>query len=77
MLDDNFLGVDDRGEIDRLIPLKEVSEIPHKMLHMNFFDGKSKLSYAGDHEFAQFLFMFHVEQLRESAIQVNTFCNEN
>ena len=76
MLDDNFLRIDDRGKIDRLIPLDELSEIAHKLLRMDFSNGQPKFPYGTNCEFAQFLFMFHVEQLRESAYQVKTFSYE-
>ena len=73
MLDYNFLRIDDRSKIDRLIPLDEMSEVAHKLLHMDFSNGQPKFPYGGNREFAQFLFMFHVEQLRESADEVKTF----
>ena len=76
MLDDNFLRIDDCCEIDGFIPLNEMSEIAHKLLRMVFSDGQPKFPYGVDREFAQFLFMFHVEQLRESAGEVKTLWYE-
>ena len=76
MLDDDFLGIDDRREIDRLIPLNEMSEVAHELLCMDFPDCQPKFPYGTNREFAQFWFMFHVEQLRESADEVKTFWSE-
>ena len=76
MLDDDFLRIDDRREIDRLIPFNEMSEIAHELLGMAFLDSQTKFLYGTDRKFAQFWFMFHVEQLRESADEVKTFRNE-
>ena len=73
MLDDDFFRVNDRREVDRLIPLDEVSEIAHKLLCMDFIDRQAKFPRRADRELAQFLFMFHVEQLRESRDEVKTF----
>ena len=75
MLDDDFLGIDDRREIDRFIPFIEMSEIAHELLDMVFPDCQPKFLYGTNREFAQFWFMFHVEQLRESAEEVKTFLN--
>ena len=75
MLDDDFLGIDDRREIDRFIPFNEMSEIAHELLDMVFPDCQPKFLYGTNREFAQFWFMFHVEQLRESADEVKTFLN--
>jgi hypothetical protein len=47
-----------------------MSEVAHELLRMVFFDCQPKFPYGVDREFAQFLFMFHVEQLRESADEV-------
>ena len=76
MLDDDFLWIDDRREIDLFIPLNEVSEIAHELLGMAFSDSQPKFPYITNREFAQFLFMFHVEQLREPEDEVKTFRNE-
>ena len=76
MLDDDFLWIDDCCEIDGFIPLNDMSEIAHKLLRMVFSDGQPKFPYGVDREFAQFLFMFHVEQLRESADEVKTLWYE-
>ena len=76
MLDDDFPWIDDRCEIDRLIPFNEMSEIAHKLLRMDVCSGQPKLPYGSNREFTQFLFMFHVEQLRESADEVKTFWDE-
>lgn len=73
MLDDDFFGINDRREIDRLIPLNEMSEIAHKLFCMGFVDCQAKFPRRADREFAQFLFMFHVEQLRQSGDEVKTF----
>jgi hypothetical protein len=43
---------------------------------MVFSDGQPKFRYGVDREFAQFLFMFHVEQLRESSDEVKTLWYE-
>ena len=75
MLDDDFLGIDDRREIDRLIPFNEMSEVVHELLSMAFSDSQPKVPYGTNREFAQFWFMFHVEQLRESSDEVKTFRN--
>ena len=75
MLDDDFLGIDDRREIDRLIPLNQMSEITHELLGLAIHDRQPKFPYGTNCEFAQFWFMFHVEQLRESADEVKTFLN--
>ena len=75
MLDDDFLGINDRREIDRLIPLNEMSEIAHELLSMAFLESQLKFLYGTNREFAQFWFMFYVEQLRESADEVKTFRN--
>ena len=75
MLDDDFLGINDRREIDRLIPLNEMSEIAHELLSMAFPDSQPKFPYGTNCKFAQLWFMFHVEQLRESADEVKTFRN--
>ena len=75
MLDDNFLGIIDRREINRFIPLNEMGEVAHELLRMAFPDSQSKFPYRTNHEFAQFWFMFHVEQLRESTYEVKTFRN--
>ena len=40
MLDDDFLRIDDRREIDRLIPLNQVSEIPHELLSLAISDSQ-------------------------------------
>jgi hypothetical protein len=76
MLDDDFLWIDDCCEVDGLIPFNEMSEIAHKLLRMVFSDGQSKFRHGVDREFAQFLFMFHVEQLRESADEVKALWYE-
>ena len=76
MLDDDFLWIDDCCEIDGFIPLNEMSEVAHKLLRMAFSDCQPKFPYRVDREFAQFLFMFHVEQLRESADEVKTLWYE-
>ena len=76
MPDDDFLGIYDRREIDRLIPLNEMSEVAHELFRMDFPYCQPKFSYGINREFAQFWFMFHVEQLRESADEVKTFRNE-
>ena len=73
MLDDDFLGIDDRREIDRFIPLNQMREIAHELLSLVLPDGQSKIPCGTNHEFAQFTLMFHVEQLRESADEVKTF----
>jgi hypothetical protein len=52
-----------------------MSEIAHELLGMAFPDSQPKFPYGTNREFAQFLFMFHVEQLRESADEVKTFQN--
>ena len=75
MLDDDFLGIDDCREIDRLIPLNQMSEIAHELLSLSIHDRQPKFPYGANCEFAQFWFMFHVEQLRESADEVKTFWN--
>jgi hypothetical protein len=38
MFDDDFIGVSDRREIDRLIPLNEMSEVAHELRCMDFLD---------------------------------------
>ena len=38
MLDDYFFRIDDRREIDRLIPLKEMNKIAYELLCMDFPD---------------------------------------
>jgi hypothetical protein len=43
---------------------------------MVFSDGQPKFRSGVDREFAQFLFMFHVEQLRESSDEVKTLWYE-
>jgi hypothetical protein len=43
---------------------------------MDLYNGQPKLPYGTNREFTQFLFMFHVEQLRESAGEVKTFWDE-
>ena len=58
-----------------LIPLNEMSEIAHELLGLVFPDCQPKFLYGTNREFAQFWFMFHVEQLRESADEVKTFLN--
>ena len=73
MFDDDFLGIDDCREVDRLIPLSEMSEIAHELLGLTISDSQLKFPYGTNCEFAQFCFMFHVEQLRESADEVKTF----
>ncbi len=73
MFDDYFFRIDNRREIDRLIPLNEMSKIAHELIRMDFRDCQPKFLYGANREFAQFLFMFHVEQLRESADEVKTF----
>jgi len=45
MLDDDFPRISDRREIDRLIPLNEMSQIVHKLLGMAVFDGQPKFLY--------------------------------
>jgi hypothetical protein len=75
VFDDDFIGIDDRREIDRFIPFNEMSEIAHELLDMVFPDCQPKFLYGTNHEFAQFWFMFHVEHLRESADEVKTFLN--
>ena len=76
MLDDDFLGINDRRKIDRLIPHNEMSEVAHELFRMDFPDCQPKFLYRTNREFAQFLFMFHVEQLREPEDEVKTFRNE-
>ena len=73
MFDDYFFRIDDRREVDRLIPLNEMRKIAHEMIRMNFLDCEPKFLYGTNREFAQFMFMFHVEQLRESVDEVKTF----
>ncbi len=73
MLDDDFLGIDDRREIDRLVPLNEVRKVAHELLSLVLPDGQSNIHRRTNHEFVQFSLMFHVEQLRESADEVKTF----
>ena len=75
MLDDDFLGINDRREIDRLIPLNEMSEIAHELFSLAFPESQPKFPYGTNREFAQFWFMFHVEQLLESPDEVKTFRN--
>ena len=45
MLDDDFFGINDRREIDPLIPLNEMSEVTHELLRMAFPDSQSKFPY--------------------------------
>jgi hypothetical protein len=52
-----------------------VSEIAHELLGLVISDSQPKFPYGVNREFAQFWFMFHVEQLRESADEVKTFQN--
>ena len=65
MLDDDFLGIEDRREIDCLIPLNEMSQVAYELLRMDLLYCQSEFPYGTNREFAQFRFMFHVEQLRE------------
>ena len=76
MLDDYFFRLDDPREIDDFIPLKEMSEIAHELFDMAVRDYQPKLACSANREFAQFRFMFHVEQLRESADEVKAFWNQ-
>ena len=76
MLDDDFFGINNRREIDRLIPFNEVSEIVYEMLCMDFLICQPKFPCRANREFSQFLFMFHVEQLREPADEVKPFWNK-
>ena len=76
MLDDDFLGIDNRREIDPLIPFNEISEIVYELLCMDLLDCQPKSPCRANREFSQFLLMFHVEQLRESADEVKTFWSE-
>ena len=45
MFDDYFFRVDDRREIDRLIPLNEMSKIAHELIRMGFRDCQPKFLY--------------------------------
>jgi len=45
MLDDDFLGFDNRREIDRLIPLNEMSEVADELFHVGFPDSQPELRY--------------------------------
>ena len=76
MLDDDFLRIDDRREIDCLIPFNEMSEIANEIICMDSADCQPKFSCRVNREFVQFQFMFHVERLRESADEVKIFRNE-
>jgi len=73
VFDDDFLGIDDCREIDRLVPLNEVRKVAHELLSLALPDGQSNLHRGTNHEFLQFWLMFHVEQLRESTDEVKTF----
>ena len=73
MFNDDFLGIDNGGEINGLVPLNEMRKIAHEFFGMILLDSQPKLPYRANREFAQFLFMFHVEQLRESTAEVKTF----
>jgi hypothetical protein len=52
-----------------------MGEIVHELFGMAFSDRQSKFPYSTNREFSEFLFMFHVEQLRESDNEVKTFRN--
>ena len=73
MLDDDFLGIGDRREIDRLVPLNDLRKVAHELFSLVLPDGQSYIHRGTNHEFVQFPPMFHVEQLRESANEVKTF----
>ena len=75
MLGNYFFRVDDRREIYCLIPRNEMSKIANKLLSVTFADCQPKFQCRVNHELAQFMFMFHVEQLRESEGEVKTFWN--
>ncbi len=75
MLGNYFFRIGDRCEIYCLIPRNEMSEITSKLLCVTFADCQSKFLCRANHELAQFMFMFHVEQLRESDGEVKTFWN--
>ena len=51
MLDDDFLGIDDRSEIDLLIPLSQMSEIAHELLGLTIHDSQPKFPYGASSEF--------------------------
>lgn len=50
-----------------------MSEIDHELFGMALPDSQPKFLYGINREFEHFLFMFHVEQLRESTAEVKTF----
>ena len=58
-----------------LFHVNEMSKIANELLGVAFADCQPKFLCRANHEFAQFMFMFHVEQLRESEGEVKTFRN--
>ena len=51
MLDDDFLGIDNRREIDLFIPLSQMSEIAHELLGLAIHDSQPKFPYGASREF--------------------------
>jgi hypothetical protein len=54
-----------------------MSKIAHELLSLAIPDSQPNFLYGTNRELAQFLFMFHVEQLRDSADEVKTFLHGN
>jgi hypothetical protein len=52
-----------------------MSKVTNKLLSVTFADCQPKFLRRANHELAQLMFMFHVEQLRESKGEVKTFWN--
>jgi len=76
MFDNYFFRIDDCREIDCFIPCNEMTKIANELLGVAFANCYPKFLCRANDEFAQFTFMFHVEQLRESEGEVKTFWNE-
>ena len=75
MFGNYFFRIGDRCEIYCLIPRNEMSKIANKLLCVTFADCQPKFMCRANHELAQFMFMFHVEQLRETDGEVKIFWN--